>query len=157
MSGFRLTSASLTGPVARGLIHELNAELAATYPEEGANHFRLDPEEVGPGRGAFLVASDVRTGVPLGCGAVRLLEPGLAEVKRMYVRQAARGRGVSKALLAELEARALALGVTRLVLETGTRQAQAIGLYLGSGFSDIERYGEYVGSELSRCMAKSIA
>ncbi|PXY34022.1 GCN5 family acetyltransferase [Prauserella flavalba] len=149
-------STSLTGPVTRSLIHELNAELAAAYPEEGANHFRLDPDEVGPGRGAFIVATDDRTGMPLGCGAVRLLEPELAEIKRMYVRPSARGRGVSRGLLTELEKRAVALGARRLVLETGTRQAPAIGLYLSSGFSDIEHYGEYVGSPLSRCMAKAL-
>ncbi|MEU6641956.1 GNAT family N-acetyltransferase [Saccharomonospora sp. NPDC046836] len=147
----------MTGPVARALIDELNTELAAMYPEEGANHFRLDPDEVGPGRGAFLVATDYLTGLPLGCGAVRSIEPGVAEVKRMYVRPAARGRKVSRGLLGALEERARALGARRLVLETGTRHAAAIGLYRSAGFSDIEPYGEYVGSPLSLCLAKSLA
>jgi hypothetical protein len=46
----------LTSEVAAKLIKALNAELSATYPEEGATHFRLDPEETAEGRGAFLVA-----------------------------------------------------------------------------------------------------
>ena len=55
--------------LAIALITELNAELSAVYPEEGANHFRLDKAETQPGNGAFIIAFD--GDVPLGCGAVR--------------------------------------------------------------------------------------
>src|SRR5712671_6552779 len=81
----------LSAPVVQRLIAALNAELEARYPEEGANFFRLDPEEVGEGRGVFLVA--YLAGTPVGCGAVRQIEPGVAEIKRMYVDPAVRGRG----------------------------------------------------------------
>ena len=47
-------------------------------------------------------------------------------------------------------------GATRLVLETGVRQPEALGLYASAGFERIELYGEYVGSELSVCMAKAL-
>src|SRR5262249_39410573 len=82
----------LSASVAQRLISELNAELEARYPEEGANFFRLDPEEVAEGRGAFLVAYLVDK--PVGCGAVRMIEPGLAEIKRMYVDPNLRGRRI---------------------------------------------------------------
>ncbi|MFG1875602.1 GNAT family N-acetyltransferase [Sphaerisporangium sp. NPDC049003] len=156
MADFRISHAPLTGPTARALILELNAELAELYPEEGANHFRLDPEEVRPGRGAFLIADDGETGTPLGCGAVRLTEPGVAEIKRMYVRSDARGRGIGRALLLALLDQAAALGAARVVLETGERQAEALKLYRGAGFAETERFGEYVDSPLSVCMAKTL-
>ena len=79
----------LSAPVVQHLISALNAELEAHYPEEGANFFRLDPKEVSEGRGVFLVA--YLAGAPVGCGAVRTIEPGVAEIKRMYVDPNVRG------------------------------------------------------------------
>jgi GNAT superfamily N-acetyltransferase len=150
----RIEPRDLGSPDADRLIAALNAELTERYPEEGANHFRLDAEEVAPGRGAFLVAHHGESAV--GCGAVRLISQAEAEVKRMYVDDAARGMGVGRALLRALEDEARALGATRLVLETGVRQPEAIGLYESAGFERIEAFGEYVGSEFSVCMAKSL-
>src|SRR5260370_41590066 len=66
---------------AMALIAALDAELKSLYPEEGATHFRLDPAEVAEGAAAFMVA--YRDGVPVGCGAVRLIDANTAEVKRM--------------------------------------------------------------------------
>ncbi len=94
----------ILSPVVQRLIDALNAELDARYPEEGANHFRLDPEEVADGRGAFLVA--YIGGKPVGCGALRRIEPAVAEIKRMYVAPEAHGRGVGRQVLLELEAEA---------------------------------------------------
>jgi putative acetyltransferase len=140
--------------VAQELIAALNAELSKQYPEEGATHFRLDPDEVAEGNGAFLVA--LCNNEPIGCGAVRRIEEGSGELKRMYVHPQARGLGIGRALLAALEAEAQALGLTRLLLETGTRQTEALGLYRQAGFSDIPAYGEYINSPLSVCMAKEL-
>jgi GNAT superfamily N-acetyltransferase len=153
-AGLTIARTSLADPVARALIARLDAELSARYPEEGATHFRLDAEEVDPGQGGFLVAR--LDGAPVGCGAVRRLDGDAAEIKRMYTAPEARGRGVARALLAELEAVARGLGVARLLLETGTRQAEAIGLYEGAGFTRIPAYGEYVGSPLSVCYGKPL-
>jgi len=153
-TGLTIQPSDIVSPAARSLIEELNAELSRTYPEEGATHFRLDPQEVAQGRGAFLVAS--RDGEPVGCGAVRRLEGRTAEVKRMYVRPQERGRGVGRALLAALEDEARAMGLSRLVLETGVRQKEAIALYQRCQFSVIAPFGEYVGSPLSVCMAKEL-
>ena len=91
-----------------------------------------------------LVARD-DDGTALGCGALRQLADGAAEVKRMYVVPAARGRGVSKAVLAGLEAAARDRGWTTLRLETGPLQPEAIGLYAGSGWSRIAAFGAYAG------------
>ena len=146
--------ADLLSPVVQQLICALNDELEALYPEEGANHFRLDPEEVADGRGAFLVAHI--DGQPVGCGAVRRIEPTVAEIKRMYVAPEARGRGVGRQVLLELEAEARRLGATRLVLETGPRQAEALALYRRAGFVEVPNFGEYVGCEFSVCMAKEL-
>src|SRR5688572_28092239 len=144
----------ITTAVARQLILALNAELEQRYPEEGANFFRLDADEVADGRGAFLVA--YIDGRPVGCGAVRCNEPGVAEIKRMYVAPEARGRGVGRLVLDELEAVARQLGIRRLVLETGPRQPEALALYRRAGFVEIPLFGEYVGAEFSVCMAKNL-
>src|SRR5262245_54116462 len=127
MSDLTLHPEPLDSPAARRLIPALNAELEGRYPEAGADHFRLDPEEVGPGRGAFVVA--YAAGEPVGCGAVRRLDADVAEIKRMYVIPALRGRGIAGRVLAALEDEARTLGVARLVLETGVRQPEAIALY----------------------------
>lgn len=156
MGGFVISAAALTDAGPRELIDELNADLAERYPEDGANHFRLDPAEVAPGRGVFLLAADQATGHPLGCGAVRLLDPGVAEIKRMYVRPAARGRRLGSALLAALEAAAVELGAQRLVLEMGDRQPAAQALYAKAGFVETDRFGDYVDSPLSVCLGKDL-
>jgi GNAT superfamily N-acetyltransferase len=144
----------ILAPVVQQLIAALNAELEERYPEEGANHFRLDPEEVAEGRGAFLVA--YRDGMPVGCGAVRKIDRAVCEIKRMYTTPAVRGNRVGRQVLMELEAEARRLGATRLVLETGPRQAEALSLYHRAGFVVIPQFGEYDGCEFSVCMAKDL-
>jgi len=146
--------AALTSPEASALIAALNVELEGRYPEPGATHFRLDEAEVQAGRGAFLVA--YRDGEPVGCGALRKLDATTAELKRMYVAPAARRLGVSKRILDALEAEARTLGVARLVLETGVRQPEALGLYAGAGFTPAAKFGDYVDSPLSVCLEKHL-
>lgn len=151
-----IARAGLTDDASRALIAELNAELSALYPEPGANHFGLTPEDVAEGRGAFLVVH--LDGRPVGCGAVRLIDAQTGELKRMYVAPAARGTGLGRRLVDALEAEARGLGARRLVLETGTRQHAAIALYRATGFRDIPLYGEYLSSpDTSVCMGKELA
>jgi putative acetyltransferase len=156
--GVEVRRTDIESTVAAALIGALNAELSGRYPEPGASHFRLDPEEVAEGKGAFLVAFLVASGgaTPVGCGAIRRLDAGDAEIKRMYVVPEARGRGIGRIVLAELEAEARALGARRVVLETGERQPEAIALYTRAGYSPIPLYGEYVGDPLSVCLAKEV-
>ena len=148
-----IARADLASPTARALILELNAELAGMYPEPGANHFRLDVDEVSEGRGVFVIAWRGDTAV--GCGALRRIDETTGELKRMYVATEERGRGIGARILATLETHAAGLGLQRLLLETGIRQAAAIALYERSGFERIPAYGEYVASAAtSVCMAK---
>jgi GNAT superfamily N-acetyltransferase len=157
-----IATEALTGPVAAELIAALNSELSAMYPEPGATHFNLDPNEVAPGTGIFIVARS--DGHPVGCGALRSIrDPSLVrelghrvgELKRMYVAPEARGQGIGRALLDRLETEARSLGLTQLVLETGTRQLEALALYRRAGFASIPPYGEYAASSTtSVCLAK---
>ena len=93
---------------------------------------------------------------PLGCGGLRALDAEHGEVKRMYVDPAARGTGVSVAILRRLEEDARGYGWTRLVLETGERQPDAMRFYEREGYHPIPRFGYYADSELSRCYEKSL-
>lgn len=155
---------AITSPTTVALIAALNAELSGAYPEEGATHFRLDPAEIALGAGVFLVARLM--GRAVGCGAlrglrdralVRELGERVGELKRMYVVPEVRGQGVGRALLTRLEAEGRALGLGRLVLETGIRQVEALGLYRRAGFSEISAYGEYAASPAtSVCLAKTL-
>ena len=150
-----IASADLTAEVSRALIRSLNDELSGVYSEPGATHFRLDPEDVAGGRGIFLIL--YREGTPIGCGALRLLDAETAELKRMYVIPTARGTGLGRRLVTALEKEARALGVRRLVLETGVRQEAALALYRATGFRPIPLYGEYcLSPETSVCLGKEL-
>ena len=149
-----IARATLDAPEVQRLIGRLDEELSATYPEEGATHFRLDAGELAPGRGAFLLARE--DGVAVACGAIRRIGAGEAELKRMFTVPEARGRGWAARVLGELEAVARELGVRTVKLETGTRQGEAIRLYERAGYRRIEPWGEYLDSPLSICMAKTL-
>jgi putative acetyltransferase len=147
---------ALASAVGQALIEALNAELSGLYPEPGANHFSLDHDEVAEGRGTFLVV--YRDGTAVGCGALRLLDDRTAELKRMYVTRPVRGTGLGRRLVAALEAEARALGVRRLVLETGIRQTAALALYRATGFQPIPLFGEYrLSPDTSVCLGKDLA
>ena len=75
----------------------------------------------------------------------------------MFAAPEARGRGVGHAVLRELEARAQALGVGRLVLETGIHQHDAIRLYERAGYERTSCWGDYAGSATSVCYHKLVA
>ena len=126
---------------ARVLTKALNDELRARYDDEGETHADA-AQFLAPG-GVFYVAVD--GGTWLGCGGLRTIEPGVGEIKRMYVVPEARGRGVSRVVLAGLVEFGRAAGLEQLVLETGPKQHEAIGLYESSGFTPVEAYGEWVG------------
>jgi GNAT superfamily N-acetyltransferase len=101
----------------------------------------------------FLVAYDAE---PLGCAGLRLLGDGVAELKRMWVRPAARGCGVGRALLAAVEAEAAARGVTTMRLETGHRQPEAVALYEQAGYAPIACWGAYAECGDSLCFERRL-
>jgi putative acetyltransferase len=81
-------------------------------------------------------------GAAVGCGGVAFFAH-FAEVKRMYVRDAVRGRGVAPALLARIEQEARDNGIALLRLETGTNQAAALRFYEREGFRPCAAFGDY--------------
>jgi putative acetyltransferase len=155
MPALQIRRSALLSPIAVQMIAALNAELTAMFPEPGATHFSLSGGQVAQGEGAFLIA--YLDNVAVGCGALRRLDEATAELKRMYVEPSARGQGIGRALLDALEREARMLGVTRIVLETGTRLIAAIRMYEGMGYARIPLFGEYLSSpETSLCFGKSV-
>ena len=94
--------------------------------------------------------------IAVGCGAFREYEAQTVEIKRMYVRETERGRGIAGKILAELETWAKELNFTECILETGIKQPEAIRLYEKSGYGIIPSYGQYLNVENSVCMRKSV-
>lgn len=92
-----------------------------------------------------------------GCGAFKPFEEGVSvEVKRMYVLESHRGKGIAGLILAELEQWAAELGYSKSILETGKRQPEAIALYKKHGYQITENYGQYKGIENSVCFEKTL-
>lgn len=91
---------------------------------------------------------------PVGCGCFKTYDAQSVEVKRMFVHPDHRGRRISKLILSELENWAKELGYEKAVLETGSKQHEAIGLYSNVGYQPIENYGPYKDMPNSRCFEK---
>jgi ribosomal protein S18 acetylase RimI-like enzyme len=137
-------------PVAEALWAEQQTELAAIY---GVPDLESD---LGPtGLLASLVAFD-DDGAPVGSGVLRDVGDGVGELKRMYVVPACRGRGMSRLVLRELERRSREAGVQRLILESGLRQPEAIGLYRSAGYTRIPNFGIYADEPESVCFGKDL-
>jgi|SRR6516162_840547 len=122
----------------RDLIEELNEVLGAAY--EAHQRHGLSIEQLFEPHVRFFIAR--LDGLAVGCGGVAVFDD-YAEVKRMYTRPMARGRGVAKALLRRIEDEARGAGISVLRLETGTRQHEAIGLYQRMGFRPRGPFGAY--------------
>jgi GNAT superfamily N-acetyltransferase len=140
MTDVELHRVPYAGPAAQALVAEVLADMSRRYGGNG-DDTPVRPEEFEPPLGAFLVA--YRDGSPVGCGGWRTAAGGAAEIKRMYVVPAARGQGVAMALLRGIEDSARAAGRTRMILETGTRQPEAIALYGKAGYRRIPDFGHY--------------
>ena len=137
------------------LLRALDEEIRSRYDEPVEDFvLNLDPEEVAPGHGAFVVAwADDKA---VGCGAVRLIDAETAELKRMYIVPEYRRQGLAGAILRFLEDRARSLGATRVILETVINPPAAVALYLAAGYEEIPKFGPYVESEISFCMGKRL-
>jgi putative acetyltransferase len=122
----------------RDLIDELDRPLAREYPPEQRHGLPLDAI-FQPHVRFFIARLD---GVAVGCGGVALFAT-FGEVKRMYVRDNARGRGIARALLSRIELETKNSGLDVLRLETGEGQLAAIRLYERAGFRGCDAFGHY--------------
>lgn len=136
---------------ARVLLAELDAALAAITGDSGASSF--DPAGARGPDAVFLLARGA-DGQALGCGALRPLDDGVAELKRMYARP---GSGAGSILLAALEEQAALLGYRAIRLSTRRVNARAVDFYLRHGYAPVAAYGSYVGRAVSVCLGKSLA
>lgn len=139
-------------PDAQTLIAALDADLQVRYP-----HVTLAPVDISPlasPRGCFLLGW--HEGRPVACGGWRVLDACTIEVKRMYVDPSMRRHGVARALLVALEDSARERGFTRVRIETGEHQPEAVALYGQAGYARIPPFGEYVGNSFSICFEKTI-
>jgi putative acetyltransferase len=136
---------------ARSLVEELEAELAAIYPDESRHGYAVE-KLLTRGVRFFVVRFD---GEPVGCGGVEIAGDH-AELKRMFVRPSHRGRGISRVLVDRLEAVAREAGARILRLETGVHQSEALRLYERSGFRKVAPFPPYFEDSYSMCMAKDL-
>jgi GNAT superfamily N-acetyltransferase len=121
------------------LVSDYVAEIRAMYPDWTPDvPPRLTPADVEPPQGRWLVA--YRDGEPVGCVALKRLDPTTAEIKRVYVAPEARGLGVARALLARLEEVARDVGYTTLRMDTGARQPASVALFEKVGYEQIADY-----------------
>ncbi len=121
----------------------------------------MHPDDFELPAGLFLIA--YLDGVPVASGGWRAkkadphgLRDGDAELKRMFVVPSARGRGLARGMLRRLEETAVRAGHTRVVLETGTEQPEAIALYRSEGYLEIRKFGLYREEPSSVCMGKAL-
>ncbi len=150
-----IVGADPQGADALRLLAEAVAEAKALYPELHDPSAPPPTNPPTPSGGVFLLA--IVHGRAVACGAFRPLGEGVVELRRMFVTRSARRRGVASAMLRSLEAQAAGLGVTRLRLETGYRQAPAIALYEQAGYRRIAPFGAYVDDPTSVCFEKTLA
>ena len=142
--------AGIAAALASGIFDELDDDLKTRYPASWIP--ATDPQQY-EGAGGCVVLASAGAEV-IGCGAFRPFDAGTVEMKRMFVRREYRGRGVARRVLDTLEQEARRRGYTAAVLETGTRQPEAIALYITCGYEPIERYGTYAQYARSVCFRK---
>ncbi len=134
------------------LIEASDAYSLERYPPEG--HFGTDVVGLASPDVAFLVAR--RHGKAEGCGAVKWLADGTAELKRLFVSEAARGLGLGRRIMARLEAIAAARGVTTLYLETGPLNTEAVAMYRRRGYVECGPFADYAVNPYSLFMTRNL-
>jgi GNAT superfamily N-acetyltransferase len=138
-------------PVARELVAAMEAWVSERYgPTTPDRTSTVTAEEMAPPGGWYVVVEE--DGSPVAGGGVRRLDPETAEIKRMFVKDAARGRGHGRRLLEALEAAAVDLGYRRVRLDTALNMQTALALYRSAGYREIHdyngnRYASYWGEK----------
>lgn len=148
-------------PDAVKLNDQVQLEYAARYGDEG-DLTPLAPTMFDPPHGLYLLAYDEQDR-PVATGGWRSQDEnaegysdGDAEIKRMFVVPEGRGQGLARRILAALEADATAAGRTRMVLETGDQQPEAVALYTSCDYEICTKFGYYRMYDSSICMAKPL-
>lgn len=144
---------------AQKLVAEVQAEYVVRYG--GPDDTPIDPAMFQPPDGAFFVG--YRDGLPVASGAWRRRPDVTAfdrsqtvEIKRMYVAATLRRSGLARVMLAHLEDTAREAGADVIVLETGSKQPEAIALYTSSGYTPVEGFGHYKDSPSVRYFGKPL-
>lgn len=130
------------------LVEQYFAEIDARF-ETGLDRARVlttDVAEISPPAGLFVVGR--LAGAPVACGALKTVAPGVADIKRMWVSDIVRGRGVGRRLLDRLVAEARAMGLRRVQLDTNRALTEAIALYRSAGFREVEAFNDEPHADL---------
>lgn len=148
--GLRVVATRADGEPAASLLAAMSDELNELYAklDGDLDSIPAPADQMAPPKGSFLVvfgspsqgAAGQSEELPLACGGLKELEPGLGEVKRMYVVPEARGRGLGRLVLEQLENEARRIGFKRIRLDTGARQPEAFAIYSDAGYAEIPDY-----------------
>jgi GNAT superfamily N-acetyltransferase len=137
-----------------GLLASYLAEIHVAFGYDGARDAPAEAAEFTPPNGRFLVVREA-DGTATGCGGVRLIEPQVAEVKRMWLHPSMRGRGAGRQLLQALENEAIGLGASRAVLDTNATLTSALALYRSTGWVEVPQYN--ANAQATHWFAKDLA
>jgi len=151
MNKYILEQVSSDSKEAVELTKKLFGELEAIYPKNVMENFIEESSLMN----VFIVAFS-ESSKAVATGALKHFKPGVVEVKRMFVLKEFRGKGISKQILFELERIAVELNYKRMILETGSKQPEALGLYRKYGYKEIECYGRHSSDPTSVCFEKYI-
>lgn len=148
----KIVETNVSAPEARALMAELDRELSQHYPASSIHG--IGHENFHNDGGVFLVAFSGSR--PVGCGGLRRIDGVTGELKRLFVVPEMRRRGISRAILAQLESMAREWGLRELFLETGDRQPEAQAVFQSAGYSEIAPFGEYSEDPHSVCFRREL-
>jgi GNAT superfamily N-acetyltransferase len=150
---FRIERRPYTDAAVAELVRAVQAEYVVRYG--GPDESPMDAAQFDPPAGIFLVGLIGST--PVACGGWRSYDDVGVEIKRMFVVSSARRRGYAARILAELEEYARRAGKTRIRLETGTAQPEAVAMYQRLGYEPVEPFGFYRCAPQSVHLGKTLA
>ncbi|MEV0638914.1 bifunctional helix-turn-helix transcriptional regulator/GNAT family N-acetyltransferase [Streptomyces sp. NPDC050619] len=142
LAGITVELVDGAAPDARACLDAYATDIDARFPEGFDRSDLVRPQEVSGTSGAFFVAYEERR--PVGCGALRRLEPGVGEIRHVWVHPDARRLGLARRLLGTLEREAAARGFTVVRLDTHAALTEARAMYRACGYREIPAYAEHV-------------
>jgi DNA-binding MarR family transcriptional regulator/predicted GNAT family N-acyltransferase len=129
-----------TSPAAQVAVQRYFDEIHDRFGFDSAGLDAKDATMLRPPDGVFIVA--VSDGAPVACGGLQMIEPGVGEIKRMWVDDAWRGAGLGSRVLRDLEGRAAGFGHRALRLDTNHTLTEAIAMYERAGYQPVDRYND---------------